>query len=360
MNESKILKSVLPVLWLLAAPTGCYEEDEKRTVDLYTCENPDPGHKDKNGNPDPCHRNDAKPASCGEACKDLGLAYEAVPVALWFGTDDAAPACPGALPIVDFNGGAGIIAEDVCPVCTCGEPTCEMPDAVVGLGSDACASPVTGKTDPPPTWDGACFPATGLEFGTFASLALEPTAVSGCVAGDPPPKKAPGVAFPARWETSARACRYPDDAGCQTTEGCEVAPNDLTNNYRSCLRIEGASPDDAACPADFPERFVFYADTKDTRDCTPCECTPPSASACVASLALHAQDACADVPFLMAPVNEVPGACWDPQMPQEVKSISATWTKNNPGACTPSGGEPTGDVAPIQPAVFCCQALPAD
>ena len=52
---------------LVVALSGCGISD----LDVYRCLEPDKGHKDANGEPDPCHRNDDLAA--GEACAGVCL-----------------------------------------------------------------------------------------------------------------------------------------------------------------------------------------------------------------------------------------------------------------------------------------------
>lgn len=72
---------------LLVALTGC----DTWVDNVYWCQNPDKGHKDANGEPDPCHRNDPNVADAGDAgdASDAGNEGDAAP------PDAAGETCPG-------------------------------------------------------------------------------------------------------------------------------------------------------------------------------------------------------------------------------------------------------------------------
>ncbi len=74
---------------------GCERGPEEDVV--YSCDNPDIGHKDSKGNPDPCHLEEKEAQSaCGNGCAEIDLEFEPTFVALWMGPDGKAPACPKA------------------------------------------------------------------------------------------------------------------------------------------------------------------------------------------------------------------------------------------------------------------------
>ncbi len=342
------------------ACSACWDPNKPDSKSyVYTCENPDPDHVDKDGNPDPCHENDDKqPMACSAACVDVTPGLNAVPVALWFGEERALPPCPSRLPKADFNGGAGIAAPYACPECRCSEASCSF-GPVVAYGGDACSGPITGSATPPPAWDGVCQEAPTLPIPALGSYSFDPTKVHGCeVVVDPFPPP-PHVVSQSMWERTARACRHADDAMCPPGEPCGIRDDELPSGFRSCVRLQGASPEEAACPAAFPESFVFYADVVDTRECAACACAPAGDAVCVSVVSLHQQAACGDAPMIAAPVDEM-GSCADPGMPYNAQGVTATWAKNEPGTCVASGGEVTGEIAAIDPAVFCCKGVQAE
>ena len=156
-----------------------------------------------------------------------------------------------------------------------------------------------------------------------------------------------------------RACRSAEDAVCSPGGPCGIGDDELPSGFRSCLRLDGVSPEEAACPAAFPESFVFYADVVDTRACTACECAPAGDAACVSVVSLPQQATCGDAAMITVPVGEM-GICVDPSMPAQIQGMSATWAKEEPGTCVGSGGQPTGEIQAIDPAVFCCKGVPVE
>ncbi|TKD05177.1 hypothetical protein [Polyangium fumosum] len=344
-------------LFLALAGSGC--EGPHEPVVIYTCKDPDYDHKDKDGNPDPCHENDEKkPMACGAACADVVLGVKAVPVALWIGEERALPACPKSMPKADFNGGAGILAPHACPECRCTEPACAF-GPVLAFDNDACGGAVVGAAIPPPAWDGACQAAPSLPIPALGSYSFEPTEVGGCAVAEDPLPPPPHFGSSSMWETTARACRHEDDATCPPGQPCGLRDEELPSGFRSCLRLEGTSPEGAACPADFPESFVFYADVDEGRGCTPCECAPAGDAVCVSVMNLHQQADCSDATMLAWPVDGL-GYCGDPSMPTNIQGVSAFWLQNEPGTCVASGGAVTGEIKAIEPAVFCCNTPAAE
>ncbi|MDI1427915.1 hypothetical protein [Polyangium sorediatum] len=341
------------------ACNACWDaDDEDNKSYVFTCEDPDWDHKDKDGNPDPCHENDEKkPMACGAACADVALGIKAVPVALWFGEERTVPACPKGLPKADFNGGAGIVAPHACPECRCTDPVCSF-GPVHARGGDACTGPILGAADPPPAWDGAC-QASSIPISNVGSYSFEPTEVTGCAVAEDPLPPPPHFGSSSMWETTARACRHADDAMCPPGEPCGIREDELPSRFRSCVRLEGATPEGATCPAGFPESFVFYADVDEGRGCTPCECAPAGDAVCLSVVNLHQQADCGDVTMIAAPVDEM-GSCADPGMSTNIQGVSASWAQNEPGTCIASGGAVTGEIKAIDPAVFCCKPVVAE
>ncbi|WP_156338827.1 hypothetical protein [Chondromyces crocatus] len=47
-------------------------------------------------------------------------------------------------------------------------------------------------------------------------------------------------------------------------------------------------------------------------------------------------------------------ACSDQVQPGGLRSLSLSWLLDEPGACTPRGGSPTGRVDAEGPTTFCC------
>ncbi|MRG98531.1 hypothetical protein [Polyangium spumosum] len=58
-------------------------------------------------------------------------------------------------------------------------------------------------------------------------------------------------------------------------------------------------------------------------------------------------------------VSGMPG-CVSGFMPVGMEAIAAQWVSNEPGMCAAMGGEPIGEMHPINPSVYCCQPLPTE
>jgi hypothetical protein len=78
------------------ALTGCGLSD----LDVYPCHEPDKGHRDATGAPDPCHLNDAAAgdagsyAPCPGVCIDTPSPDWIGPELVWMGDEATAPPCP--------------------------------------------------------------------------------------------------------------------------------------------------------------------------------------------------------------------------------------------------------------------------
>jgi hypothetical protein len=105
-----------------------------QTVSLYTCRNPDKGHKDANGEPDPCHEHDGEcGGDPGGTCVPLQPLNWSAPALLWFGSSfDAPPPCPASAPILAYVGHSDLTSSFECPVCACDAPTgsCALPSTL--------------------------------------------------------------------------------------------------------------------------------------------------------------------------------------------------------------------------------------
>ena len=161
---------------LLVSLTGC---DYYDLVDVYWCPDPDKGHKDANGQPDPCHRHDpaaadgGSPADAGEPCPGDGQCVPRArepwsePVILWTGPEANAPHCPAGAIFETYTGYADLDAPTSCGACKCDSPigSCALP-AKVTAAAASCAGDGSGVThtsfDPPTKWEGSCTAANSI------------------------------------------------------------------------------------------------------------------------------------------------------------------------------------------------------
>jgi hypothetical protein len=96
----------------------------------------------------------------------------------------------------------------------------------------------------------------------------------------------------------------------------------------------------------------------DGRSCTECACDPPEGSHCTATISIYKDDACSvPLPFV-APIDSSKAFCYDLPTGGALGSKQLTPPLYQPGTCLPSGGEPTGQVDPVEPITFCCLPPP--
>jgi hypothetical protein len=298
-------------------------------------------------------------ASCGACaggeCSTPEVGWRG-PVLLWSGPEAEAPSCPEAAPAVVFEGRAGLEAQLTCPACTCGPPSCMLPEGIIlsdvydCMNYDQPGATVTHYMAPE-GWTGECIsPAIVPQEHTVARIRL-PSRVSPCA-----PIAGPGAASTVvTWTTMARACEV---------AGAAAAADPPPAAFSRCVFQEGEL---AACPAAYPERQVFFRGVTSTLSCSPCTCGPPQGSVCVAYVRVHHDDPCSEIVYSVGLVGLMDQEC-DLSPGGEaggVTGISAVLAslpppnQNDPGTCTPSGGKATGEATPADPATFCCAPLAA-
>ena len=163
-------------LWLVVL-TGC----DLTYLDVYPCEEPDKGHKDANGEPDPCHYNDpiagdaGAPEDAGSPCPGVCLEIADPewigPQLVWIGDEADAPPCPAN---ADHASEAlrRPPLENICATtCSCAPPagSCALP-AKLTAAAASCKndSPNVEHTsfDPPANWTAdTCTDANGIPLG---------------------------------------------------------------------------------------------------------------------------------------------------------------------------------------------------
>ena len=372
--------------FLLVALAGC---DYTDLIDFPGCADPDWGHKDASGQPDPCHRRDSpaadggppddggSPADAGEPCPGHGpcvpppLGSWLGPVILWTGPEASAPPCPAGAAIETYTGHADLDAPTSCGACTCDPPigSCALP-ATMTAAAASCAGDGSGVThtsfDPPTKWEGTCTAANSVPVGKLCggvpcvqSVTIAPLTLTqgGCIPIEPVNVQAPPV-----WKTFARACldsKIVRECGPNAEECAPPAPGP---EFRTCVFYRG-KPSKVTCPLAYPDRSVFYEGIPlDTRACAPCACGAPQGSTCTGSIGLFSDAACGSPLGLPTfPVDATGPACFDikPVGPA-LGSKTASDPIFTPGTCKASGGNPTGEVEgdPDIATVFCCLETP--
>ncbi len=342
---------------LLVGLTGCGVQ----SAPLYYCEDPDIGHKGPDGEPDPCHFQEA---AGGDPQCDVGdfvhwPAIWADPTLLWIGAEEQAPECPRGPLTISYEGRTDLVAANACEACTCEPPTgsCALPSTLTA-STNACSMPGGPSTsfNAPTPWDGSCDSTTQTPDGAAYSLTIAPMTMTenGCTPGPPIPAKVVSL----HWDTFARGCDvvFP----ISPIERSICFPGDLLPpGFALCIIRDG----EHACPADpknsFTERHVFYQGVQDDRQCSACSCGAPTGSACTATISIYKGNdlTCSGPALVPIPVSSKGPTCLDIQLPgQALGSKKATTpTTYLPGTCPPMGGDASGTALPTEPTTLCCR-----
>lgn len=313
------------------------------SISVWSCENPckeceDPCH------PDPC---------AGGECVPLPSLGWTGPVLLWTGDPDDAPPCPARAANQVWEGYDGLVAEPECPSCTCGPSACGLSGLIANSADGLCPAAGSETPFPPPEdWTGACVAGPLIDAADVGSIQFPPLTEAPC---EPQTGTIP-EASSYRWATLARACQSSDPVtACDETSLCVPTSEPPPPGFSQCLFNQ---EEQTACPRGYPERRVFYTgiDTSSV-GCTECQCSPPEGGICQATVRGY-DDAACSIEVGSAAVGLNGPQCVDTMSSFDIQSMSATWIVNQPGACTPSGGEPFGEAKPAYPGTFCCQVKP--
>lgn len=296
------------------------------------------------------------------------------PALVWIGPPDRAPDCPSAAPSVGYEGHADFAAAapPSCPACKCDPPdaSCELPAAWSAYASFPCDVPGAAETPfaAPEGWDGSCTSANATAAGQMCDGALcaqsleipAPRVLPGSCApriaeGPEEPEEPEGAGS---FEILARACTGTAFAPCADPGmTCTPAPptGDAgpTEGFLTCIYHEGEQD----CPATYPDRHIFYAGAEDTRGCAPCGCGEPIGGSCSVLASAFSDGACSQFAVGVVVSSEA-AFCGTISPGTALGSKSASVVSFDPGACEPTGGEPTGSVALLGAATFCCRPEP--
>ncbi len=309
-----------------ACAVGC---EPRLSGALYSCAEPEPGHKGPDGQPDPCHYQDPDGADAGEDAHpdpvcDVGVfahwsfLWES-PTLLWVGPEAQAPQCPQGPTTISFEGYADLVAPAVCEACTCEPPTgsCVL-SSTLTASTAACNVPggVTTSFDAPTPWDGSCDGTTKVPGGSARSVAITPMEIKEnvCAAGPPAASKIVGL----HWNTFALGCDVDMPKGPVNRSIC--LPDDLIEpGFALCIFRNGEHD----CPDDpgtlFTERHIFYQSVQDDRQCSTCTCGPPVGSLCNGQLSLYQGNdlTCSGTTFAQIPLSSAQPSCLDIGLPNQ-------------------------------------------
>ncbi len=345
---------------LLGALAGCTLE----TVEgYYTCADPEKGHRGPNGQPDPCHHQDAV-ANTGTQCDVGEFVHWQIkwkdPTLLWFGPAAQAPECPRGPTTVAYEGQTDLVAPGACEACTCEPSTgsCALP-SILTTSTSTCGDFASGSPtsfNAPTPWDGSCDSAIQTPDGAAHSLTIDPITIieNGCSPGPPVAAKVASL----HWGTLARACDVDLQRGPVDRSIC-FSEDIVSPGFALCIFREG----EHACPTDpgnvFTEHHVFYSGVQDDRQCSACTCGPPTNSACTATVAIYKGNnlTCIDPALATIPISSKSSTCIDVQLPGQAlgskKSVGPTTYLQ--GTCPPMGGDASGSAIPTEPDTFCCR-----
>ncbi|AGP37132.1 hypothetical protein SCE1572_23195 [Sorangium cellulosum So0157-2] len=282
-----------------------------------------------------------------------------------------APGCPAEAPNPGYKGFADLApAPFACAACLCDPPasaSCELPLGWSAHTAAACTAGGPGSVETafaaPDGWDGACTAASAIPAGQdcggqpcVQSLSVEAPAVLVTAACTPRVDEPPPPAREDPWQTRALAClpgaytECPDDRStCMPSPGEPGAPP--PGGFLTCIFHEG----DVTCESPYLDRHVFYGGAEDTRGCSACGCGAPEGASCTIMASVYSDGACAET-LVSAVVSSTTPFCGVTPPGVALGSKSAEVVAVDPGACAPSGGEPTGELLPAEPSTFCCLA----
>lgn len=237
---------------LIAALMGC----GTTYSDTFTCLRPDTSHVDANGNPDPCHENDAGTggeggeSTCPGNCVPRSPPGWSEPVLLWAGPESSPPpTCPTWAPRVYSAGHADLSAPALsCGACSCAPASgsCALPETITAESQLLCAGTATTLGIPVRTVEhrlrNACNDLRAakarLQSRKKRRLALFPLGLGVfChLRGRSAPPAGSRERLWERLQTTTRAPDNPTDEGCQITRcgasGSAGAAVDLSQRRR--------------------------------------------------------------------------------------------------------------------------------
>jgi hypothetical protein len=252
--------------------------------------------------------------------------------------------------------GLGDAGGAACTPCSCGDlkgAACDPARVECDYGVEGCdggtRDDLTAAAE-----KGPCLGNLGAQPGySSCHVTAGPTvsAQGGCLPDGGAPIPSPPV--PRRIDACATAAH---EGGCGPGRACARKPSKGYAEAGVCVRHPGEVP---TCPASFAaDRRVVWQDVTDDRGCDACSCAPSGTTCTPGSYTLYPCAGCASDPkcagFPGVPL--LAGQCTTTTaFIVQDWSVAVTPPTPVPGACTPSGGAPTGSVRAENQVTFCCK-----
>jgi hypothetical protein len=279
------------------------------------------------------------------------------PFVLYNGPPSGAPTCGGATPTQVLAGfGTPTYQPATCSSCSCtGSPS--------GAGCSYGTVYVYDSTN----GVGTCVGAGQLFVALSKTCVAASTYPNGSVI-DPywygsggtcptPPPPTPTVP-PYSWTSVAVGCAPPTASGlgCGPSSVCMPRPSAPFRDNVYCISPAAEGP--ATCPAGpYATTYAFYAGATDSRACSACACKPQTT--CTTTYSGYSDSGCVTVlPSLdnrAIPSMHIPSCAVTFNGSSTPASFKITSEMvSSTCALDPTGGQPIGNVTPIQPITFCC------
>jgi hypothetical protein len=233
-----------------------------------------------------------------------------------------------------------IEAPSECSGCECAPPLdggCEVPEVTVYQSNTCAAVKAVGSSGP------GCTALPNLGGSGISAAPANPTP------GDCFPNGGDLTEGPISWAAQARLCDgAPAGDACQGGT-CYPAPE---GDARVCVYRDG----EHECPPGYSNQHALHHGALDERTCTACQCGPEEGAECAGMLYGYTASVPCDV------ANPDTGAQLIPQDDSCQDVAGSVWKHTRwqegprmPGACEPTGGEPGGEVTPVDPVTVCCR-----
>jgi hypothetical protein len=328
------------------------------------CPNPDFAHLNRYGDLDPCcidKTNACGSDECDGECMptNADINWSKEPVLFWFGDVDQAPTtCPDSTED-RWEGYADPISVGECIGCVCGDPACVLPASVIASDAAGCNGPTF--TNLSIASDGSC--STGdVKPNALQSLAILSPTVSACTPSLAPITVPKDLRFPDIWGKKGVVCSGSGNGKCSATGDVCVPSTKPPSGFMQCIYNLNKGDELSPCPDEgkengYSRKIIIYEEIDDKVACTECKCGAPVGSECTAAVSAYQDMSCATPIFENYVVFSGNPQCATvgPNLP--LQGVTSTWITNQPGACTPSGGQRTGkvDVDPTTAHAFCCR-----